>query len=119
MTHATPATTPLIHAILHRPLHVMTQHRPLLPLLPPTIFHPVDLQSNNWLTYQIILLINDAFARSQAPEPWKWPKDLIRFSSPELYLHILVGDFVVALIYDQSEGERVVACACAVPWKGG
>jgi hypothetical protein len=107
----------------------------------PTLVHPADLKSDAKLTAQIINLINDAFSRSQRSDPEKWDLSRPRFPSYESYYEMLVEDAVVALIFDQAakkedlndslgEGEarlqqegktsgKVVACAAAVPWKGG
>ena len=101
-------------------------------LSPPTLFTPSDLKSNPTLSKSITQLVNDAFYRSKDIDPVKWSNTTFRFSN-EGELHTLLGDegSVIALIFDESgvakEAEKVngkenmkpVACAAAVPWKGG
>jgi GNAT superfamily N-acetyltransferase len=109
--HAASNTTRYIYAIAHNTFYVMTQN-----LSDPIILHPADLTSNPTLTSRIITLTNAAFTRSRAPNPEKWQHDSVRFPTSESYYAILVDSSVVSLIYD---GDEVVACAAAVPWKGG
>jgi hypothetical protein len=109
--HAASNTTRYIYAIAHNTLYVMTQN-----LSDPVILHPADLTSNPALTTRIITLTNTAFTRSRAPNPEKWQHDSVRFPTSESYHAILVESSIVSLIYD---GDEVVACAAAVPWKGG
>jgi hypothetical protein len=96
----------------------------------PILVYPADLKENSELTSQIITLINDAFRRSKLPDPQKWDFERPRFPTPESYYEMLVPETVVALILDlkatrrdlERESDRsgkVVACAAAVPWKGG
>jgi hypothetical protein len=94
-------------------------------------------------TPRLSALINDAFLRSKMPDPEKW--NLTpgrRFPTHESYYEMLVDKTIVALIFDQNvhskdvsksleDGQaniakvggdavgKVVACAAAVPWKGG
>jgi hypothetical protein len=102
----------------------------------PILVHPTDLKSNPELTEQITSLINEAFQRSKQSEPEKWDFDRPRFPTHESYYEMLVDDTIVALIFDQDAADqgpklspgghtkklmsgKVVACAAAVPWKGG
>jgi hypothetical protein len=109
----------------------------------PVLVSPADLRSDPGLTAQIIDLINDAFKRSQQPDPERWDFEVPRFSTLEAYYDMLVENTVIALVFDRSaqysnnsglpmddsqqsviEGQSdtsgtVVACASAVPWRGG
>jgi hypothetical protein len=88
------------------------------------------------LTAQITGLTNDAFRRSKLPDPDKWDYERPRFPTHESYYEMLGDETIVAVIFDQNvaakDGGRgnarecgtvtsgkVVACAAAVPWKGG
>lgn len=98
----------------------------------PTLFTPPELKANPQLPTSITQLVNNAFYRSKDIDPLKWSNTTFRFSN-EGELHTLLGDegSVIALIFDGSgvakEAEKVngkenrkpVACAAAVPWKGG
>jgi hypothetical protein len=91
-------------------------------LTAPILLHPADLKSNAELTRQITNFTNEAFTRSRKYDPAKWQNDPPRFSTPESYHEMLVGDSVVALVFDkmnEQEEGKLVACAAAVPWKGG
>lgn len=110
----------------------------------PVLAFPAELRCNPELTSQIRLLINDAFRRSKLPNPEKWDFDRPRFLTNESYYEQLGEQAVVALVFDQTQnaeseqaidassdqeqtlchGEarmsgKVIACAAAVPWKGG
>jgi hypothetical protein len=102
----------------------------------PILVHPTDLKSNPELTEQITCLTNEAFGRSKQAEPEKWDPGRPRFPTHESYYEMLVDGTTVALIFDQEAtdegakaipggeskdvmGGKVVACAAAVPWKGG
>ena len=91
---------------------------------PPILLYPSDLLSQPLLTTQITTLTNSAFARSKAHDTQKW-SIRPRFPSIEAYHdQMLVEGAVVAVILDRVEGDgevqgKVVACAAAVPWKGG
>lgn len=101
----------------------------------PILISPSQLRSNPSLTTDIRLLINDAFRRSKSDKPEKWDFARPRFDTNESYYETLGDDAVVALIFDQSvardlsehrqqneSGEasgKLIACAAAVPWKGG
>ncbi|KAH7412091.1 hypothetical protein DE146DRAFT_642217 [Phaeosphaeria sp. MPI-PUGE-AT-0046c] len=104
----------------------------------PTLAFPAELRSNPDLTCQIRILINNAFRRSKLPDPDKWDLDRPRFPTNESYYEQLGEEAVVALIFDHNifnnscehheqaseheEGKfsgKVIACAAAVPWKGG
>jgi hypothetical protein len=108
----------------------------------PVLVHPSELKSSPKLTSQITSLINEAFRCSKLSNPEKWNFDRPRFPTHESYYEMLVEETIVALIFDQNapqgdindavgdererisqdEGAvngRVVACAAAVPWKGG
>jgi hypothetical protein len=82
----------------------------------PIILHPPAIKSNPTLTTHITSLTNAAFERSRAHDSTKWQQDCPRFSTPESYHDILIDNSIVALIYD---GDKVVASAAAVPWRGG
>jgi hypothetical protein len=104
----------------------------------PIIFAPSDLEADPALIYQITKLCNDAFRRSKEQDPEKWSARP-RFETPQKYEDMLDDESVVAIIFDrggngnqavngdqQKEGAtegssrgKVVACAAAVPWKGG
>jgi hypothetical protein len=103
----------------------------------PTLFHPAALKANRALTAQITRLANEAFMRSKAPDWEKWDDSRVRFPTAEAYWDMLDEEAIVALVFDRdtspdlvgrevngigSDGEsngKVVACAAAVPWKGG
>jgi len=107
-------------------------------LTAPIIFAPCDLEVDPALTAQITKLCNDAFRRSREPYPEKWSSGL-RFETPQAYKDMLNDESVVAIILDRdgygNEGAnenqqgavvvkgkdrgKLVACAAAVPWKGG
>jgi GNAT superfamily N-acetyltransferase len=75
--------------------------------------------------------------RSKAPDWEKWDNSRVRFPTVETYWDMLDEEAIVALVFDRdaspdtvgkevngngSDGEsngKVVACAAAVPWKGG
>lgn len=86
-------------------------------LSPPTLFTPADLKSKPPLVDDITDLINDAFTRSQLPDPEKWEgAHRKRFPTHETYFEMLGEEGVVTAIFDDT---RVVAVASALPWKGG
>lgn len=109
----------------------------------PVLVSPAQLRSNPALTTQIRLLINDAFRRSKLDKPEKWDFAQPRFETNDSYYETLGDDAVVALIFDRdavsarydepsrgAKGEeaaieggeftgKVIACAGAIPWKGG
>ncbi|KAH7093441.1 hypothetical protein FB567DRAFT_515348 [Paraphoma chrysanthemicola] len=114
----------------------------------PILFHPTTLKSNRALTSQITTLANEAFMRSHAPDREKWDLSRDRFPSEESYWDMLGEKGIVALIFDRDDGnsaqelnganatgnndenvngedrnwegrEKVIACAAALPWKGG
>jgi hypothetical protein len=122
--------------VLHRVLKIITPFSAIIMTTPqlsmPVVVLPADLKSNPELTSQITSLTNDAFARSQKPDPEKWNHAPGRFPTHESYYKMLVDGTIVALIFDrvaeyqedEKPGEadlngKVVACAAAVPWKGG
>ncbi|KAG9185798.1 hypothetical protein G6011_07129 [Alternaria panax] len=98
----------------------------------PTLFTPSELKANPTLSKFVTQLVNDAFHRSDEIDPVKWNNTTSRFSNEEA-LHTLLGHegSAIALIFDEAdiaknfekaignENRRVVACAAAVPWKGG
>jgi GNAT superfamily N-acetyltransferase len=101
------------------------------------LLHPAALIANRALTAQITHLANEAFMRSKAPDWKKWDNSRVRFPTVETYWDMLDEEAIVALVFDRdaspdtvgrevngngSDGEsngKVVACAAAVPWKGG
>ncbi|KAH7082858.1 hypothetical protein BKA63DRAFT_138953 [Paraphoma chrysanthemicola] len=114
----------------------------------PILFHSTTLKSNRALTSQITALVNEAFMRSHAPHWEKWDLSRDRFPSEETYWDMLGDKGIVALIFDRDDekstqelnganmagnddenatGEfrdlnrrgKVIACAAALPWKGG
>ncbi|KAH3971309.1 hypothetical protein HBI24_196340 [Parastagonospora nodorum] len=102
----------------------------------PVLFLPQDLRSDSKLTSQITRLTNDAFRRSKLPDPDKWNYERPRFPTHESYYEMLGDETIVAVIFDQDvcakhssassalesdaiTNGKVVACAAAVPWKGG
>ena len=108
----------------------------------PTLFTLSDLHSNPALTTSIIRLANDSFLRPKRLDPVKWSSTGMRFPTLESYTGMLVEDSVVALIFDDGDDEKnenlyeghdetngnnsaighpekLVACAAAVPWRGG
>jgi GNAT superfamily N-acetyltransferase len=111
-------------------------------LTQPIVLQPADLISNSTLTSQIVALTNAAFRRSKEPNPEKW-RICPRFDTLETYHDMLVEHAVVAVIFDrnadtndtpeeseestESSGKvekeglkgKMVACAAAVPWRGG
>jgi GNAT superfamily N-acetyltransferase len=111
----------------------------------PILFTPLELKSNTALSASVTRLVNDAFYRSKETDPVKWSNVTFRFPNEDA-LHVMLGDTssVMALIFDENaDAERgwngkaetngreagtakgdltrkkVVACAAAVPWKGG
>jgi hypothetical protein len=98
----------------------------------PTLFTPSELKANPTLSTSVTQLVNDAFYRSKEADPVKWNNTTLRFPNEEA-LHVMLGDegSVLALIFDETVGaqenekissrasKKVVACAAAVPWKGG
>jgi hypothetical protein len=102
----------------------------------PNLYSPSDLKANKTLSTSITKLVNDAFYRSKESDPVKWSNATFRFPTEEA-LHVMLGDegSVMAVIFDKSvtngngngvkangdiaASEKVVACAAAVPWKGG
>jgi GNAT superfamily N-acetyltransferase len=109
----------------------------------PVLARAADLKSDLELTAQIVDLINDAFKRSKQLDPEKWSSEKPRFPTPEAYLDLLVEQAVVAMVFDRGASHNnsnslsvesksqsatqdqratsgaVVACAAAVPWRGG
>jgi len=102
----------------------------------PVLFLPQDLRSDTKLTSQITGLTNDAFRRCKLPDPDKWNYEAPRFRTNESYYEMLGDETIVAVIFDQNVAAedscpdnarecgtitsgKVVACAAAVPWKGG
>jgi hypothetical protein len=111
-------------------------------LSPPIIFTPPDFISNPTLTASVLTLVNTSFHRSKAPDPIKWDNTTLRFPSEDMFHMMLGTDGVMALIFDLDQdiaplkddeafetmvkrepspyaGKKVIACAAAVPWKGG
>lgn len=109
----------------------------------PTLYTSSELRSKPALATSIAQLANEAFFRSKAGDPIKWSNETFRFSTVDS-LHTMLGEnSTVALIFDlsqQKSGEegikqgrselnrrdaagfedaKLVACAAAVPWKGG
>jgi GNAT superfamily N-acetyltransferase len=102
----------------------------------PNLYTPSDLKANKTLSTSITKLVNDAFYRSKESAPVKWSNATFRFPTEEA-LHVMLGDegSVMAVIFDKSvtygngngveangdiaASKKVVACAAAVPWKGG
>jgi hypothetical protein len=100
----------------------------------PTLYIPSDLKANKTLSTSVTKLINNAFYRSKESDPVKWSNDTFRFPTEDA-LHVMLGDegSVMAVIFDNSQkapvtngngngnesNGDVVACAAAVPWKGG
>ncbi|KAF1848815.1 uncharacterized protein K460DRAFT_404082 [Cucurbitaria berberidis CBS 394.84] len=109
------------------------------PLSAPTLFTPSELRADAIITASITRLVNDAFLRSHKHDPVKWDCTDLRFATLESYYQMLGEKSVVALIFDDDTtpeegkqglernrsvdgkwaGKKVVACATAVPWKGG
>ncbi|KAH8711823.1 hypothetical protein GQ44DRAFT_763041 [Phaeosphaeriaceae sp. PMI808] len=104
----------------------------------PILYHAEDIKANSALTTQIRLLINDAFQRSKTNDTEKWTQDKSRFPTNESYYDMLATNTIVAVIFDQDacakatedslvntreqppvRKHKVIACAAAVPWKGG
>jgi GNAT superfamily N-acetyltransferase len=103
-------------------------------LSPPTLFSPSELKSNTTLSKSITKLVNDAFHRSLQTDPVKWSNESSRFTDEEgLHLLLSGAGSVIALIFDEvvntsanekdtvggEHDRKIVACAAAVPWKGG
>jgi len=98
----------------------------------PILFTPAELKANPTLSKSVTQLVNDAFYRSKEIDPVKWDNTTLRFPDEEA-LYVMLGDkgSVIALIFDEAgvgkdsdradnkENRVVVACAAAVPWKGG
>ncbi|KAF2249660.1 hypothetical protein BU26DRAFT_604003 [Trematosphaeria pertusa] len=104
----------------------------------PILLSPTDLNANPKLTNHIAVLANAAFTRSQEADPEKWYLPSIRFPDTQSLLDMLGPRGVMAVMLDEAhvEGEevpfveavdgdgqvrkgRLVACAAAVPWRGG
>ncbi|KAF2024516.1 hypothetical protein EK21DRAFT_94039 [Setomelanomma holmii] len=104
----------------------------------PILFNAAQLRFNQALTSQITSLANEAFMRSKSPDWDKWDNTRVRFPTVESYLDMLDAKTIVALIFDRNaqsfdsvsngvhererkkkEQGKVIACAAAVPWKGG
>ncbi|KAJ6285643.1 hypothetical protein J3E71DRAFT_189977 [Bipolaris maydis] len=99
----------------------------------PTLYTSSTIKSTPTLSTALTTLINSAFYRSASSDP-RWDTTIPRFDSPD-ELCKMVGDeqSTVAVIYSSSrktksedaeggqeeEGKEIVACAAAVPWKGG
>jgi GNAT superfamily N-acetyltransferase len=103
-------------------------------LSPPTLFTPSELKSNPTLSKSITQLVNDAFHRSMQTDPVKWSNESSRFTNEDgLHLLLSGAGSVIALIFDEAasagvnekdtidggQHRKIVACAAAVPWKGG
>ena len=106
----------------------------------PELYTPSDLKANKTLSTSVTKLVNDAFYRSKEGDPVKWSNATFRFPTEEA-LHVMLGDAgsVMAVLFDKSveapvtngkgngieangdvaASKKVVACAAAVPWKGG
>ena len=110
------------------------------PLPAPTLFSLSELRADRTLIASIIRLANDAFIRPKRLDPVKWNITGLRFPTVDSYLEMLDEKSVVALIFDDTAandetdlhefhsnetgngrwtGKKVIACAAAVPWKGG
>jgi GNAT superfamily N-acetyltransferase len=106
----------------------------------PNLYTPSDLKVNKTLSTSITKLVNEAFYRSKEDDPVKWSNETFRFPTEEA-LHVMLGDAgsVMAVLFDKNveapvtngkengieangdvaASKKVVACAAAVPWKGG
>jgi hypothetical protein len=106
----------------------------------PKLFTPSDLKADLRITESITRLANDAFLRPKRSEPERWDLTVLRFPTHESYFAMLDENSIVALIFDNAAehveatqansglhingttkhaGSKVVACAAAVPWRGG
>ncbi|XP_014557251.1 hypothetical protein COCVIDRAFT_15481 [Bipolaris victoriae FI3] len=99
----------------------------------PTLYTSSLIKSTPTLSAALTSLINSAFYRSASSDP-RWDATVPRFDSAD-ELCEMIGDerSVVAVIYyssgrststlDDFEGKEeqgeMVACAAAIPWKGG
>lgn len=107
----------------------------------PTLFTPAKLKANPVLSRSVTRLVNEAFYRSKEIDPSTWDNTTLRFQD-ESSLHVMLSEenSVIALTFDENENaealngqnklelnehatgvanKKVVACAAAVPWKGG
>lgn len=106
----------------------------------PKLFTTSELKADPRITESITSLANDAFLRPKRAEPEKWNITVLRFPTLESYFAMLDEDSIIALIFDDAEdlgqethavsetqnngnrkypSPKVVACAAAVPWRGG
>ncbi|KAF1941079.1 hypothetical protein EJ02DRAFT_378567 [Clathrospora elynae] len=107
----------------------------------PILFSPDELKSNPDLSASVLRLVNNAFYRSKESNPIQWCNTTLRFPNEDA-LHTLLSppNSVIALIFDMNsnvelpqdlnpeivgvdkpehKSKKIVACAAAVPWKGG
>ncbi|ORX93545.1 hypothetical protein BCR34DRAFT_580436 [Clohesyomyces aquaticus] len=94
----------------------------------PHLLTPDEIAPNANESTQVNQLINSSFRRSKTPDPTKWDLVRSRFPSTTSLSEMLGTEGLMAVIYDNSDAEvkltgnakgKAVACAAAVPWKGG
>ncbi|KAH7384005.1 hypothetical protein BKA66DRAFT_463269 [Pyrenochaeta sp. MPI-SDFR-AT-0127] len=113
----------------------------------PNLTHPIlytsaELRSKPAVATSMTQLANQAFYRSKANDPIKWNNTTFRFPNLDALHNMLGEDSIVALMFDYSQRDneaeaendkhdfnkqraagfeytKLIACAAAVPWKGG
>ncbi|KAF2110870.1 hypothetical protein BDV96DRAFT_583078 [Lophiotrema nucula] len=80
------------------------------------LYSAEQIKSDAPLAAALTDLINDRFASNKTPNPDKWDDRALRFSDVNQIHEMLGHTGVFSVVYDN---DTVVACAGAIPWKGG
>ncbi|KAI8931091.1 hypothetical protein NX059_012102 [Plenodomus lindquistii] len=113
----------------------------------PMLFTSAELKANEELAIAIRDLCNEAFSRHKSIDTEKWDIESPRFPNMDMFHAMLTPESVFAVVFDENgsserdakirvksgdsapgsttdaatryRGGKVIACAAAVPWKGG